>query len=114
PPNLESAWSFHPACKKEGNPKALGLKKSFHNYLRGVSNTLNRNKIKAERKENPGRGGRPGWGVLPRGAGGNSFSVNVVYGQQADLAQLFVSEKGLLFLAGDLGVAKTALAREPT
>ena len=78
-----------------------------------VSNTLNPKRIRY--REKPGsRGGDPGGGTAEGGPEETLSLVNVVYGQQADLAQLFVSEKGLFFLAGDLGVAKSAFARKAT
>src|SRR5438477_12650333 len=63
-----------------------------------------------------GRGGwgeRAGWGVLLRGAGGNSFClVHLVNGQHADLSQFFVSEIRLFLFACDLFVSESRFARD--
>src|SRR5258708_5986545 len=66
------------------------------------------------KEKTPDRWGeRPGVGVLLRGAGGNSFClVHLLYGQPADLPQLFISEIRLFLFARDFLVSKARFARD--
>src|SRR5258708_34879706 len=66
----------------------------------------------AERKTPDRWGERPGAGVLLRGAGGNSFCLmHLVYGQHADLPQLFVGEVRLFLFACDFSMTESRFAR---
>src|SRR6266436_1430159 len=66
------------------------------------------------KRRTPDRWGeRPGVGVLLRGAGGNSFClVHLMYGQHADLPQLFVGEIRLFLFACDFFVPESRFARD--
>src|SRR6266478_7627620 len=68
----------------------------------------------SEERKTPDRWGeRPGVGVLLRGAGGNSFClVHLMYGQHADLPQLFVGEIRLFLFACDFFVPESRFARD--
>src|SRR5260370_12406979 len=67
------------------------------------------------KEKTPDRWGeRPGVGVLLRGAGGNSFClVHLLYGQPADLPQLFISEIRLFLLARHFLVSESRSPQDP-